>query len=1520
MELRFTAGIDRNQFKSDIDAMRRDILGLNNTVKSETSKMDSAFKNLSLGIAGYFSVNAVQGFVRELINVRGEFQKTEIAFTTMLGNADQAKSLMNDMVTLAAKTPFSLQDVSSGAKQLLAFQVPANEVVDTLTRLGNIAAGLSVPLSRINLVYGQVKAKGKLMGDDLRQFTEAGIPMVAELAKKFGTTTAEISKMVSAGKIGFNDVKDVLFSMTNEGGMFFNLMEKQSKSLSGQIANLGDSWDQMLNKIGEANDGILSDGIQGLTYLIENYEDVIGIIETLVVTYGAYKAGLIVLSSWQRISATMAVQQALAQGSLTLAQSLGAAATIELQLAQASLNTTMLANPIVLLSTVVIGLTFAYLKLRDNTTEAERTQKRLSESMEKVKNTTEKLKNSTEEYLSIVKSEYSTQLQKFQAYQKLQNLYPSMLKNISMENFLKMETVEINKLLAIGQEELGKVAFEKQIDKSAQRIQSLKNEIKILNNSLGKGTEGSDFAKLGIIEARNKALKAEENTYRKLQFIQSERNRDEEVSKMNAKERSAYFEKEIKSLTTQLYQQRQKNKNLKNSDILTIKLGNSFANLSLNSVLLQIDRMKAGLSEANAEIKNLNKPSSDKTKADWEKVKEDAQNKLNELTISEAKGKKGDLLKKQIADAEKALEAWNPIKEKKQKEEKQLADIFPKGSIKELQQRAQLIQEAIDTAIGSQVKLRKLDKYGNDKDKKGNPFLTGEIISIEEAGKRIEAINAEIKKRQIKSFDEQISELKRQFSVRDKLLEQGYSKESVDSMFPDLKDKNLLQSMKDKAKALNDIVTAGKGDSQAKENLANINEQIRILEGRKTVLEEFTKNLDEAKNGKSSSKYIDFLDSQISTGGSELDLAKNAEILKRIEAEIEAQKQRYQEFLAAHQSFEERKNAISKSYAELRQKIEADTTLNNEQKKNALEKAGQEEADAYSDAFMNELVNNPQYREAFADLENQTISNLKSLREKLEKELSENIKLSPDAKEKLRRDIEEITRIIEMKNPFTELSRSISNYLEKLRILKQAQQDYNNTVKQFGANSQEASNSLKKVGQAQQEVSVSKAEMGNSLANFAQKGMSYISDVRGIITDVKGAFDDLGLSLDNGFGDVLEKMDGALQGMQQQMEGVMQIVQGILTGNPVAVVSGVVKSIAGMIKTYASFFNNDRKKERQIKAWANEVENLKVQYQELERAIEKALGDDKYKAQQTVIANLEKQKILLQQMIKKEEDKKKTDKGKIKDWKQQISDLNNQISDIKDNIVNDILQIDVKGLADKIGDALVEGFGRGEDALDSLNKTADEVFKDMVKNALKMELEKRMQPIIDQMLKAMGYSNNDEAINKQIQELEKQKSLLNSSNPFQIIANKPQIEKINQLIAELKAKLGQTTGSFDGLTEEEREAIKAQIVAATGDYQKAMEQYADLFGPDAANNPNGLKGDIKGITEKTAGALESQINAIRIYQVEALNISKRNQQIFLDALKYQAEIAYNTRPLFQIQKDIAELNSKVKKPLAGLDN
>lgn len=1368
MELRFTAGIDRNQFKSDIDAMRRDILGLNNTVKSETSKMDSSFKNLSLGIAGYFSVNAVQGFVRELINVRGEFQKTEIAFTTMLGNADQAKSLMADMVELAAKTPFSLQDVSSGAKQLLAFQVPANEVVDTLTRLGNIAAGLSVPLSRINLVYGQVKAKGKLMGDDLRQFTEAGIPMVAELAKKFGTTTSAITEMVSAGKIGFKDVQDVLFSMTNEGGMFFNLMEKQSKSLSGQIANLGDSWDQMLNKIGEANEGILSDGIQGLTYLVQHYEDVIQVVGTLVATYGAYRAALIAANALNKASILIESTQA----AIRFAQGISG-----MTKAQLLFNSAARTNPYVLLATGIAAVVGAFVYYKTGAEDAADATKQLNDSLETAyKESGKEVSKLSELYKKASDLKTSTDERK-KAIKELQTLYPSYFGNLDSEAF-----------------------------------------------KTGK-------AKDAYYELRDAIV-------------------------ASAKARAAQAELERRS-----------GEYIKNREKL-VKNRNNFINDMKNSSDREIDRGDGGVIIVDEDVSKFN----NRQKAI------DAQNKIfaldkkfeNDnkelLDIKEENEKKASKLEndreKRIENSVNSNSGTKAVKDKNKEVEK----LYGEDTIKGLQQRISKLQEIIETSvIGSDA----YNKAFSDKEK----------------------FEKRLKEIQEQSFDEQISELKRQFSVRDKLLESGYSKETVDGMFPEIKDKNLLQSMQDQAKALSDIINSGKGNSQTAENLSNINEQIRVMLGQKSALEDFSKNLDLGRNGKSSSEYIDFLNSQKTTGGSELELAKNAEIQKRIDAEIEAQKQRYQEFLAAHQSFEERKNAITENYAGLRQKIEADTTLNNEQKKNALEKAAQEEADAYSDAFMTELVNNPQYREAFTDLDRQTTSKLLELRNQLQNSLSNNKNLNPEAQAKIRKDIQELNSLIGSKNPYI--------------LIRDA-------IKSFGNESLSAKDKLE------------------ILSNAIAATNKYLDLFENIVNSVESTLSQLGVSTDNLFGDILNNVKNTISGIKESLQGVEDLKSsyndyleakdagdtlGKLTAG-FGMLGAGIKIVSGAIKAVSGWLSGDNKKERQIKAWANEVKNLKVQYQELERAIDKALGDDKYKAQQTVIANLEKQKILLQQMIQKEKDKKKTDNGKIDDWKQQISDINAQIDDLKKSIVDNILQIDVKGLADKIGDALIEGFGRGEDALDSLNKTADEVFKDMVKNALKMELEKKMQPIIDEMLKAMGYSSsvNDDAIKAQIEALEKQRDAIKiQGNIFEQLAAINKIKELNDAITLLKTKLGETTGSFDGLTEEERAALKAQIIAATGDYQKAMEQYADLFGPDAANSPNGLKGDIKGMTEKTGGALESQINAIRIYQVEALNISKRNQQIFLDSLRHQAEIASNTRSLLPMKTILEDILTKLKK-------
>lgn len=268
-----------------------------------------SFGKLQSVAVAYFSMNTATSFVNNLIQVRGEAQKTEIAFETMLQSKTKANELMEQSISLAAKSPFDLTQVTNGAKQLLAFNVPANEVIDTLRRMGDISAGLNVPLSQLQLAFGQVKAKGKLMGDDLRQFTEAGVPMVDELAKKFNVTTGEIYQMVSAGTIGFNDVKEVLFNLTNEGGRFHNMMAKQSVSLSGQYANLKDAIEQMFNKIGASQEGVLSSGLSSLTYLVEHYSELLDVLGGIITVYGSYKAAVMLVTAAQEVNNAMITRE-----------------------------------------------------------------------------------------------------------------------------------------------------------------------------------------------------------------------------------------------------------------------------------------------------------------------------------------------------------------------------------------------------------------------------------------------------------------------------------------------------------------------------------------------------------------------------------------------------------------------------------------------------------------------------------------------------------------------------------------------------------------------------------------------------------------------------------------------------------------------------------------------------------------------------------------------------------------------------------------------------------------------------------------------------------------------------------------------------------------------------------------------------------------------------------------------------------------------------------------------------------
>lgn len=295
--LAFAATLDIKDFNVSADAMNARVKQLSDTTAAKAAEMDQSLltfaKNGAAYITSYLVGQGMTNLLTSIVQVRGQFQQLEIAFETMLGSKSKAHELMQQMEETAAKTPFDLDGVANGAKQLLAYGESADKVNDTLVRLGNIASGLSLPLNDIVYLYGTTMVQGRLYAADVRQFTGRGIPLVKELAKMYGVTADEINNMVSAGKIGFPDVQKVLNKLTDEGGQFYNLMEKKSKSLTGMISNLGDTWDQVQDHLGEQNQDLFAGAINAAGYFLEHLEDILKMVKAVAIAYGSYRAALV---------------------------------------------------------------------------------------------------------------------------------------------------------------------------------------------------------------------------------------------------------------------------------------------------------------------------------------------------------------------------------------------------------------------------------------------------------------------------------------------------------------------------------------------------------------------------------------------------------------------------------------------------------------------------------------------------------------------------------------------------------------------------------------------------------------------------------------------------------------------------------------------------------------------------------------------------------------------------------------------------------------------------------------------------------------------------------------------------------------------------------------------------------------------------------------------------------------------------------------------------------------------------
>ena len=413
-------------------------------VESEGKSIDDFINKIqnaaNIAVGGW----SIGKFVSQMIQVRGQFQQTEIAFKTMLQSESKANDLLQQIIHTAAITPFGVEDVTEGAKQLLAFNVAAEDVNDTLIRLGDVAAGMNLNLSELVMLYGTTIAKGKMDTMDLYQFLNRGIPIADELAKVMGldvsNAIAEVKEQLTAGKVTSDIFIKAMQNMTSEGSKFGGLMEAQSRSITGQISNIEDAIEQKFNELGKSQEGIINKGLDVVSSLVESWQNVVEVVMVAATAYGTYKAVLMTVTALQtlnnRILQQAVVEKTLAAAAginLSNAEAVAAARTKFLTLAQKSLTAALketamatLANPYVLLAAAITSVVYAIYKFSTAASAAEIAQEAWNKSLDEFNQKVEDRKQKIKELVNTIQDVSSTKLQKQLAFDELGSIAPEL--------------------------------------------------------------------------------------------------------------------------------------------------------------------------------------------------------------------------------------------------------------------------------------------------------------------------------------------------------------------------------------------------------------------------------------------------------------------------------------------------------------------------------------------------------------------------------------------------------------------------------------------------------------------------------------------------------------------------------------------------------------------------------------------------------------------------------------------------------------------------------------------------------------------------------------------------------------------------------------------------------------------------------------------------------------------------------------------------------------------------------------
>lgn len=422
--------VDNSQLYSELSRGQNAIRKSADSAVKEGDRIDATFGKVATTLGGLATAFSMSAFVKQMVQTRGEFQQIEVSFNTMLGSAEKANALMQQLTKTAAVTPFDLKGVADGAKQLLAYGTAANDVNDTLVHLGDIAAGLSLPLGDLVYLYGTTMTQGRMYTMDLRQFMGRGIPIAEELAKQFGVTKDKVGALVTEGKVGAKEFNAAIMSMSSEGGKFGGLMEAQSKTISGRISNIEDAFSVMLNNMGKNSEGIINGSLSAVSSLIENYEQVGRVIASVVAVFGVYKAALITQAAGIE---ALTVAEAAHYGVITLVEK-----------AQKLLNATMLANPYVLVAVGIAGVVAAFVSMKTAEEQVADATKNYNDAKQKTIEKEEQHRAEVEKLMSVAKDESLSTETRRDALVRLEQQYPAIFAKYKTEADMLAHILEIN--------------------------------------------------------------------------------------------------------------------------------------------------------------------------------------------------------------------------------------------------------------------------------------------------------------------------------------------------------------------------------------------------------------------------------------------------------------------------------------------------------------------------------------------------------------------------------------------------------------------------------------------------------------------------------------------------------------------------------------------------------------------------------------------------------------------------------------------------------------------------------------------------------------------------------------------------------------------------------------------------------------------------------------------------------------------------------------------------------------------